>query len=772
MEPTEDAIDNFVSFTSTSRDRAILFLKATGYFSDPGLPWDFSQQDNAPPLPATAPPSRPPSRIDKRTTEQNTGTQGADAGTSTEGSGKGLSLAEREEKELQRAVAMSLGSDMGQQETGVTSSGQSQLSKATRDHYEENAWAMTLFNSEEVTTSPDPEDRIRMEGEPAFIRPNAEEVYLGGFLTILHNIPLAREALLLRQKLLFDYGHEPQWWNGQSINLPKIVTVSDGQEIDNDWDDIIHETQRLMSFMDSTKRGFGSSDSLAKLKSMSPMSTDSEDAVTRFMEAWHGAAIQANPDNPLSTIFTSHAYKKSVFGDYDPEDKELFTFEPSVEKEHGQTLYEVLDTALWTDTPGQELDDTWLEHVAEVVVFKLDAFQKPNPVDVEIPSVFYPDRYLSSCRDIAREFRSKRLEIQTEIGKLDALTKKYTYPEGCINRFTAQEIFVKTADGLEADAGCVIGSGPAIEAKIAEKIRISKELRIVAERVGLKLQELEQKRQSALESLREISKTLTEPSESPSEPPIYKYTLRGVCTQPHVTYVLSDPHATAGDLMDMDSEPHDNYEWWRISYSAEDGKARQAEKRQSQSTEPSQSSDAVGYTIRKVSEAEVLRAAREEWSSVLLVYASSNAMNAQVDPAPPQLQVRYILRVPSWYWQAPTDRIQGFVNRDNDALSAELEQTPAIVISDQEQPWSANWPDVEQQQKQQGPEKPAQVNVFDYEVSNFEGEPNPSQEMEQKGGAGLWASGTSHPVEKPQDEIQLMDVDTPDDNDNAHVEHA
>ena len=93
--------------------------------------------------------------------------------------------------------------------------------------------------------------------------------------------------------------------------------------------------------------------------------------------------------------------------------------------------------------------------------------------------------------------------------------------------------------------------------------------------------------------------------------------------------------------MDMDSEPRDDYQWWRISYSAEDGKTRQAEKRQPQgTTAATQGGDVVGYTIRKVSEIEVLQAAREEWGSVLLVYASENAMNARVDPAPPQLQVR------------------------------------------------------------------------------------------------------------------------------------
>lgn len=95
--------------------------------------------------------------------------------------------------------------------------------------------------------------------------------------------------------------------------------------------------------------------------------------------------------------------------------------------------------------------------------------------------------------------------------------------------------------------------------------------------------------------------------------------------------------------VDSDTEPSDGYEWWRISFSTEDGKIRQAEKRKTQRNSTSlESGDVVGYTVRKSQEVEVLQAAREEGSSALLVYASENAMNAQVDPAPSQLQVRYL----------------------------------------------------------------------------------------------------------------------------------
>ena len=126
---------------------------------------------------------------------------------------------------------------------------------------------------------------------------------------------------------------------------------------------------------------------------------------------------------------------------------------------------------------------------------------------------------------------------------------------------------------------------------------------------------------------------------------MHKYTLRGVCTEPHVTYILRRRGADdeVGDTMGPDGERHENYEWWRISFSAEDGKARQAQKREALgSNAASQDGDVVGYTARRVREVEVLKAAREEWRSVLLVYASEAAMNAKVEPAPPQLEVRTI----------------------------------------------------------------------------------------------------------------------------------
>ncbi|KAJ5280142.1 hypothetical protein N7478_005514 [Penicillium angulare] len=729
----------------------------------------YGQQDYGPRLPATAPPSRPPSRVNMTDTTQSSGNDSM--ATNVSGSsgkpaaGQGLSLAEREEQELQQAVAMSLHQGMGTQETGVTAAAPSQahFGKATRDNYEEGAWAMTLFNetAQEVLISPDPEDRKRIGEEPVFIRPTQNNLYLGGFLTIIHEIPLAREALLLRKKLLFDYGNDKHWWNGQSINLPKIVTIHEGSD-DSDWEDPIYETQRLMAFLDSTKRAFGSSDALTNMRQMYATSSDSEEAVARFLETWHSAAIRADPDNPLSMAFMSHAYKRELMEEdnEEPVSRELFVFEPVVDQGHGQTLYDVLDSAIWSDRPGENLDDVWLEHVGEILVMKLDSPENVQSVDVEIPAVFYPDRYLSTCQHLAREMRLKKLEAQQAVMRIEQLIYHYKTPPNPVGTLSRSEVLEKAASATPVALKTALdGNSKSMTPEVAKEKaeRITQQLRALATKIEEKVKALEVEKQKALETMRTYSKMLTEPSESPHGPPSHKYTLRGVCTKPHVTYLLKNRETKdRGDGMDVDGEKQDDSQWWRISFSTEDGKTRRAEKIEAQGDKTAtQSGDVVGYTARKVSEIEVLKAAREEGRSVLLVYASDAAMDSTVNPAPPQLQ--------------------GFVNKDNEVFAVECDQALTEADNDNSSGLLLNRTGSE---KQPRPHRQDQdVNVFDYEVPGFDSE-EAGQEMQEKKRSSLLTttgpgSAAQPPLYRPVDDNDDSWDHAPSDDEMVdHVEHA
>ncbi|KAL4737729.1 hypothetical protein BDV11DRAFT_191176 [Aspergillus similis] len=746
-EPSEEAISSFISFTNTSRDQAISFLKANdldsnkainAYFEDPTGPhiqvssyhddtgpsaYQIERSDAA--ASAPIPPSRPPSTSNMRDAAHAVELPPPPA-PSQDAKGNGLSLAEQEERQLQQAVAMSLNQNLGQQETGVTTTGQ-HFGRATRDHYEQDDWAMTLFNSSarEIVISPDPVDRKRQPAEPAFIRPTQDSLYLSGLFTILHAIPLAREALLLRNKVLSNYGHDAQWWNGQPIYLPKIVSIHDAQDGNTEWDDILFESQRIVAFLDYTTRAFGSTDALAGLKRLETYGSSS--AVGTFLEAWQEAAVAADPGNPLATVFSSMAYKRppktddssateqEASIDEEPIDKEFFTLEPYVEPIHGQTLYDVLDGTMWSDTPGEELDDVWLEHVADVLTIQLDSVDTTaKAIDVKIPAAFYPDRYLASCRDIAREYRLQRLRIREDVVKLRSLMDRLSVGSGSSKGVTSREALDKAADAATSLAPQTESNKDSTSVQ-----KLALQLKAISRKIEDKLKELESRQQQALESLKSYSKYLTEPSTSPGEPPVHKYTLRGVCTEPHVTYVLrrSIPNDTT-------TPKPDDYEWWRISFSVDDAKSRQA-----QTGRPApRDADVIGYTVRKVREVEVLRAAREESKNVLLVYANSNAMNYKEEPAPTPLQ--------------------RFVSDDNAAFEKELQEWENTA--DTRQNADTEWeqtvgsrpaypsPSIGQE------DMPAsKVNVFDYQVASFDDDPAEGQEMQERGGRPLLGQSTS-----------------------------
>lgn len=153
---------------------------------------------------------------------------------------------------------------------------------------------------------------------------------------------------------------------------------------------------------------------------------------------------------------------------------------------------------------------------------------------------------------------------------------------------------------------------------------------------------METEKQAARESLREKSKILTESAVSSDDPPHFKYTLRGFCTAPHITYILrKDPPAEADeDLIEMEDKKPSEWQWWRISFSTDDAKTQQAAKPENRRDKSSKANNAdiIGYTAIKVREIEALRAARES-RSLLLVYANNNAVEFPFSPAEPPLQV-------------------------------------------------------------------------------------------------------------------------------------
>ena len=177
---------------------------------------------------------------------------------------------------------------------------------------------------------------------------------------------------------------------------------------------------------------------------------------------------------------------------------------------------------------------------------------------------------------------------------------------------------------------------------------------------------LEEQKEKAKASLQELSTLLTQPSDDPENSPHLRYTLRGVTTLPHITYVLLP--ISDGETGNTPDAVLRGQQWWKINFSTEAMSTNNANSYYvSSSTAPTggewdvteapswggdsqvpagnSTSESGTSWVQKVPEVQVLKAAREESQSVVLVYASDRAMKASYPSLPPALEVCFFFNL-------------------------------------------------------------------------------------------------------------------------------
>lgn len=159
----------------------------------------------------------------------------------------------------------------GAQENGITGTTTSPINpnflpaQENKD-YDPRQWALTTTETtHEITREPPPEDRKRLPGCPAFLKPSFASNNLSSALTILHSVPRARSALLCRDHVLPDYGRNSRWWNGEKIRSSRIIDIENERLGFGEAEEEMSEVQRLIAFLDSTDRAYGSVDVLSDM---------------------------------------------------------------------------------------------------------------------------------------------------------------------------------------------------------------------------------------------------------------------------------------------------------------------------------------------------------------------------------------------------------------------------------------------------------------------------------------------------------------------------
>lgn len=374
-------------------------------------------------------PSRPPSRTNNRSplsrlvdyTADNTSGEttypSVDGVLSNQHAGNTLppTSVEQEDAELQQAIAASVAtSNMHSpqpqpQESGVVDAdtGLPHFGPANRTDYNQNEWAMITLNHDKP--EPDPSRRKRDAGVPAFLRCRSENAWethrLGAILTILHSIPAARNALLrYGSPPQQSYGHNAEWWKGKAIVPPAVQATHDageltwGDEAKPKWSEELH---RLMAFLDATERSYGTADVLADTQPEGQLS--STDTERDFFDY-----LRSDPDNlehvkPLIT--TCHL--ASVQDDEAPFTQSdrfgMLDFQCSKEQlKMAKSIYSLWDRTFFMDYRNWTGDENGAQcalitEQAEILTMRLTG-DDGLPQLIEIPKVFYLDRYLACNR--------------------------------------------------------------------------------------------------------------------------------------------------------------------------------------------------------------------------------------------------------------------------------------------------------------------------------------------------------------------------------------
>ena len=389
------------------------------------------------------------------------------------------------------------------QETGVTDASYPYFGPANREHYDTKAWTMTLAASQtrEILLNPEPADRKREKSVPAFMKPSPSTDYLPALVTILHAIPVAREALLMRSYTIPDYGHDSEWWDGAIIKTPKIVDITHINDA-TDWDEILYETQRLMAFLDQTERAYGSVAGLATMDAVREIHQDQ--SAPSFLEAWHTAALRAAPNLRISKIFESVGTKTIPDKPEETVTQPFFCLDVTVSNEladTGQTLYEAVDDVLWTDWEATQHEEVYLDNIGDVfAVHVTRSNEVASGLGIKVPGSWYPDRYLEASKLAAREMLVGKAAIKKDMARLEDVKarmteyKKSTADGKTVNASKLVEIArayldranlcKHEANGVEPQEGAINTESPPAMAALAT---ITEELKKVEGRVAQKL---------------------------------------------------------------------------------------------------------------------------------------------------------------------------------------------------------------------------------------------------------------------------------------------
>lgn len=251
-------------------------------------------------------------------------------------------------------------------------------------------------------------DRLRKRLEPVFLKPLGGRDFLPSLLTILHSIPQCRRALLSPDHTLSDYGANEHWWEGETIETTRI-TDTPGETVRDMHLELLHETQRLMAFLSTSSRSYGSAGAIVSMPAMKLC--DDQMMFSRFLRSWDRAAYETAALDDTRTMFHSELERTDGNDPVEPVYLEVEMRNTSTNL--NPTVYDALDQDVW----GTGEEPLLFKRTAPVLTMFV---KKAAPLaSMRVEKYWYADRYMMHNAEAVAELRTKRSAMQRRLHDID-----------------------------------------------------------------------------------------------------------------------------------------------------------------------------------------------------------------------------------------------------------------------------------------------------------------------------------------------------------------
>lgn len=379
----------------------------------------------------------------------------------------------QEEEDMQRALresAQEAGVSMPEpeQQTGVTgpSTSATYFGPANRGEYDPSQWTMVPSVEAEIPQASQVAASRRKRGSevPAFLVEGPSEFgshRLGALLTILHGIPLVRNLILEAGGPFTSYGHNSQWWKGQQIIPPQVLArLSTGDADPAQLPEGVNfeeELHRLMAFLDSTERSYGTVSVLAHLVPQAWASIERQ---------FYDHFTNRNPAEN-SPFYSRVAIGKAQSEDDETEQENFCVLESQSTKNtfaNIRTLYELIDHIMWGDLLNwqESFDEARMAMFQDMGdILTIDLTGEGPPKSIEIPEEFYPERWLENRKDEAWQIQVAWKETIDAAAKVeDAKVKLYQfYDDEARRAFDIRDVALRAEEHFKSSCEYLEGRG-------------------------------------------------------------------------------------------------------------------------------------------------------------------------------------------------------------------------------------------------------------------------------------------------------------------------